>query len=92
MRIKEKAKEVIMEKVSMGIKDIMIKKVAEMSIKEEKNSDDEVTDSPRSLDDIELVSRPLELKKLTYEVREADRVRDQEEMALNEYMDQIEKL
>ena len=46
MRIKEKAKEVIMEKVSMSIKDIMIKKVAEMSIKEEKNSDDK---TPRIL-------------------------------------------
>ena len=80
---KEKAKEVIMDKISMSIKDMMIKKVGDEMIKEEKNSDDEVTDSPRSLDDIDLVSRPLELKKLTYEVREADRVRDQEELALN---------
>ena len=67
----------------------MIRKLGGEAIKEEKNSDDEVTDSPRSLDDIDLVSRPLELKKLNYERMEADRIRDQEEMAMNEYMDEI---
>jgi len=44
------------------------------------------------LEDIDIVSKKVEIRKLKFENRQADKIRLEEEEAIREYMDEIDAL